>query len=262
MVLSEFLTKILSIKLSNFKMQPEIPYTPQLPIKYLAAAFHNTTNSYKIYWFWGLLDTLKTDPLGQRAIPIDQLVVKMLSLSWYTLNYYRLSLGTQDQIAQAIQVLREETALTGDANREEVEQVVLQNLSNSKIKKTINGLKRYVPYRFLTPFFERELRGKADAKKNPLIKELSAHYFSSTDRPSLYKFGRGSIILAPAWQDYLLQNLRILEGFVLWNLVSYLQTRNPNVPNLGNKLFAPPLSRNLKQGQDFWKLIHQQSPIQ
>jgi len=48
-----------------------------------------------------------------------------------------------------------------------------------------------------------------------------------------------SIEINPLWEEYLITNNKILLDFAYWNLLQYLQTRNPNVPNIGNKLIKP-----------------------
>ncbi|MCP4439027.1 MAG: HNH endonuclease [Aureispira sp.] len=239
-----------------------LPTNKEIEVKYLAAAFRNTTNSYKLYWFWAILDTLKTNPPSNGKIATNQLAIKMVSLSWYTVNYYKLSLGLQDMISSTIAKIKLASSLNEQSSKEEVEKICIDKFgSNKSLKESISALRRYVPYRFITSFFSQELKGLVDAKKEKKIKALSKESFSSSSNPCIYKFERGSIILHPKWQEYLTRNLKILEDFCLWNLVSYLQTRNPNVPNLGNKLFYTPQQRDLSRAKNFWKLVYQQSPI-
>lgn len=58
---------------------------------------------------------------------------------------------------------------------------------------------------------------------------------------------------------YLFENWQVIQGFVLWQLVDYLNKRNPNVPSIPEKLFAPK-TRDLKQGKKFWKILMQAKP--
>lgn len=58
-----------------------------------------------------------------------------------------------------------------------------------------------------------------------------------------------------------------MEDFCLWNLLNYMQSKNPNVPNIAAKLFSPideNESRGLSKQRIFWnKIIAQnQTPIQ
>jgi len=48
-----------------------------------------------------------------------------------------------------------------------------------------------------------------------------------------------SIEQHPCGQAYLHHNLAIVTGLCLWNLVTYLQRNNPNVPNIAGKLAEP-----------------------
>ena len=231
----------------------QLPYNQSLQIKHLASVFEKTTNSYKFYWFWAVLDLLKEG--DQRVeIPFQDILIKMISLSWYTVNYYKLSLGVQDMLSTSIQFIIEHTDLNEDSPKKEIEEKLKQLLieKNKGIKKSIDNLGRYVPYRFIRPFFAMELKGGKKVDKQ--IKELSTDYFMVNEKAPFYKFGKQSIILHQEWRTYLFVNLRILQDFCLWNLGTFLQSRNPNVSNIGNKLLAPDSKRYLKTAKAFWKI--------
>ena len=238
----------------------QLPYNQLLPVKHLASVFENTTNSYKFYWFWAVLDLLKEGE--QRSeIPFQDILLKMISLSWYTVNYYKLSFGVQDKLHRSIKFIIEQTDLNEDSPKLEIEARLQQLLreKNKGIKKSIDDLGKYVPYRFIRPFFALELKGVKNVNKE--IKTLSTDYFTVNEKASFYKIGKQSIILNQYWRAYLLDNLRVVQDFCFWNLGKFLQSRNPNVSNIGNKLLAPDTKRDLKMARAFWNIAIDQTEI-
>lgn len=51
-----------------------------------------------------------------------------------------------------------------------------------------------------------------------------------------------SICVRPEWCAYIRKNQEILKGWIQYNLITYLQRRNPNVPGISSKL-EPPQNR-------------------
>ena len=45
------------------------------------------------------------------------------------------------------------------------------------------------------------------------------------------------------WIKYLNQNIKVLKDFCYWNLVIFLQAKNPNVPDIPNKLIKPAIKK-------------------
>ena len=61
-----------------------------------STVFSSTTNSYKYYWWYAILQLIKEN--GTDRISFIDISFKMLSLVWYPINYYKISLGKQDQL--------------------------------------------------------------------------------------------------------------------------------------------------------------------
>jgi hypothetical protein len=57
------------------------------------------------------------------------------------------------------------------------------------------------------------------------------------------------------WALYLRQHQHILRDFCLWNLAHFVQARNPNVPQVVNKLVKPPSRAALTQQRDLWNAV-------
>jgi hypothetical protein len=55
--------------------------------------FQNTTNSYKYYWWYSILQLVKMK-VG-KTFRLDEIAIQMLVFSWYPVNYYKLSLGNK-----------------------------------------------------------------------------------------------------------------------------------------------------------------------
>jgi hypothetical protein len=237
----------------------ELPYSTKLPINHLAASFDNTTNSYKFYWFLAILEYIKET--NSRFIPLNHLLAKMVASVWYPTNYFYLSFGKQDRLSKIALNLKAENKLAIDAKHAEVVDTVLVQIpEDSTLSNEITSLCRFVPYRFLRPFFANELRSEKDYKINRLIVELAENGFSDADNLCLYRFvsdPENGIELQKDWFEYLQQHLTILLGFCLWHLLNYLQKNNPNVPNIASKLFEP-RQRDLKQARNFWRLAFDQ----
>jgi len=235
-------------------MTTELPSSPKLPVEHLAACFNNITNSYKFYWLLAILELIQN---GQGpVIPLRDLLAEMVAAVWYPTNYFRLSFGKQDRLGDLALKVGAASGLPYDATKDKVVGHVLHYLdANTDLGSGIKTLGRFVPYRFLRPFFAGELRGKPDARVDSLIATLSAAAFDG-DTPCLYRFvalPQDSIEIHPVWLAYLREHLAIVRGFCLWNLVNYLQRNNSNVANLAAKLFEPQ-QRNLTRAKTFWRL--------
>lgn len=238
-----------------------LPPFEDLPVHTLAGIFNNTTNSYKIYWFYSILQIIKSK--NKSIITFDEILAKMIASAWYPTNYFKVSLGKQDKITQAIEEIKNTSDLKDDDKPEIIYSVILEYLKNSKkVRDIISNFARYVPYRLLSPFFKNELRGEKDVKKNNLIIDIANKSFLGNSQVVLYRFSdKNTIELHPTWFKYLKHNIGIIEGFCLWNMVNFLQKRNPNIPNIGEKLFWVPEKRDLKKARKFWNIVFDSKPI-
>ncbi len=241
----------------------DLPKSKHLPIHLLSTVFRNTQNSYKFYWFLSILEHVKET--GENRIPLDELIARMVAKVWYPVNYFRIFFGKQDQLSQLVLTLKSETTLQDDDNEVKVLDKILSILKTSKnsgLGKKLRDLTRYVPYRFVRPWFATELRGLEDYKVSKLLKVFVGNernrigelcLYTIIQKPSL------SIEIPQLWLSYLQEHNKILQEFCLWNLVSYLQKNNPNVPNLSEKLFAPK-ARDLSRARIFWKIVLSEQP--
>ncbi len=240
------------------KVNMNLPQTGHLPIKHLSKVFNKTTNSYKFYWFFAILECVgeQTNSL----ISVNSILSKMISNVWYPINYFKISFGKQDRLEKIVLQVKAEICLPVDANPGKVLNAVLNlldNESNIALQNNLNSLTRFVPYRFLRSWFKEELRGLPDYQINTKIIEFAKKGFHDKKNRCLYRFQNGTpkyIEIPISWFEYLKKHNKILMDFCLWNLLSYLQKNNPTVPNIAGKLFAPQ-TRNLTRARKFWDMV-------
>jgi hypothetical protein len=223
-----------------------LPQSPSLPIHYLAACFNNTSATYKFYWFLGILDAVEQ---GQTTIEKKVLFASMISNAWYTVNYFHLSFGKQDMLQRAI----ENVKLLEDLEMDEKKSIIHLKLTESDNPVTVKNLRYFdsqVPHWFLSPWF----RGQ---------RQVSTIYDGSRTESNkcLYALYDTYIVVNPAWTTYLMENVAVLRSFCYWHLAIYLQSRNPNVPDIPNKLIRPAKRSSLiKQRKEYWDIVIENNP--
>jgi len=177
-----------------------------------------------------------------------------MALSWYTINFHKLSFGVQDKLARAIKEIIAESngEIAEDASKEEIIDYLETNYE--RYRKKINYFNDKVPYHFLSPFL-----GSQKTKVN-YVSESVVSYGSET--PSPYKIVDKSIVLHPEWSSYLRRHAQILKDFTLWNFTNkYLQPKNPNIPNITEKLIERPIRKSLATQTKLWKQLAAEQPI-
>ena len=218
----------------------QLPKSNNLPVNLLAACFNSTSATYKYYWLLSILQEVEN---GNLHIFKRNLFARMISNAWFTVNYFHVSFGMQDLIQDAIQTVNKIEKISID----EKHQIVFQTLSSTKNPATIEQLwhfNRYVPHKFLSPWFPKKIKTE--------IYNASKTFAENC----LYALHNEIIEINPEWIDYLISNARVLKDFCYWNLSLFLQAKNPNVPDIPNKLIKPATRNSLyKQRTQFWDLV-------
>lgn len=232
-----------------------LPESRQVDVTVLSRLFANTTNSYKYLLLFAILDslesryaTLESFPL---RIPVRELGVSMLVNAWFPHTYFRLSFGTQDQVAKLLDRLAPEA---GDQKfsfdtpgRERLRSHLQHRCTDADLRTVL----RYVVQRLLRGFFEAELRGRKDSEIDSALTSLAREGFD--DRRPLYRIDTDShVTLHPDWVAYLTRNLALIRGWGAWEWVCYMQSRNPHVPAVPEKLFPPQERASLGDQIGFW----------
>jgi hypothetical protein len=217
-----------------------LPFSDNLPVNKLASVFGSTSATYKYYWLLAIIELVEE---GHTVIPKKKIFSRMISNSWYTINYFHISFGKQDKFQVAVESILKVEKLTIDQKKTKLENC----LENSINRETIDQLFNFdnnVPHWFLSPWFPK--KGKSE------IYKLS----NTFENDSLYALHKDHIVLNPIWINYLKSNAKVLKDFAYWNLSLFLQTRNPNVPDIPNKLIKPAIRNGLtKQTNDYWKIV-------
>lgn len=220
---------------------------------YLGQVFNDTTNSYKLFWFLAILSLLKQNE--GRSLRLADIFTEMAVIAWHPVCLFRLSLGRQDKLQDVILEIQKKSSLSPNAAPEVIRKFVG---GSADARARLGYFKRYVPTRFLTPWFADELRGERDDTTRTRKIQTMAKESQKTPFASLYYFegndAHGSIRLNESWRLLLIENLSIVQSFAEHHLALYLQARNPNVPGVVNKLNAPTM-RQLTAARDFWRFV-------
>lgn len=217
-----------------------LPLHNDLPVNLLSACFNNTSATYKYYWFLSILQAMEEEKI---IIPKKELFARMISNAWYTVNYFHISFGKQDRLQRAIETIKNCEPLTIDDKRDKI----LNHLVNTNNKNSLDQLKYFnnqVPHWFLSPWFPQ-------FNRNDIY--LASQGFKNQ---CLYSLNEEMIEINEEWINYLIKNIKVLKDFCYWNLVIFLQAKNPNVPDIPNKLIKPALRNSLNnQRKNFWDIV-------
>ncbi len=216
--------------------------------KEIIKVFQNTTNSYKYFWWYSILQLVREK--DKSNFSIEEVAIQMIIFAWYPVNFYKLSLGKQDQLANYIRDIKINfKELNEDIKEEDLFIFLNSNKNKGIVKVIINKLTKYVPYRFIRPWFN-EIIGLEDSKVNGLILSLQ----NNPDKivPYLIRNDTNEIVLNSMWHNWIYSNIKIIESFTLFELFKYVEKNNPYVSNISLKLFKPQF-RKLTEPIKLWK---------
>lgn len=204
--------------------------------------------SYKPLWLMGILEEVKK---GNQKIDFKTIGCHMVSKVWYPILHCKLSFGYQDSLPRIVTSLSEKLTLKPD---EKVNHIfnTLMAMDEKELFKEIKVLFDMVPYRLLSPFYS--VKGN---NFNKTIKEMTAE-----DPTAFYQFVEGSktILIGNAWFEYMNSNQVIIEAWIEYSMIYYLQKKNPNVPAIPLKIKAPD-KRDLNDATKLWKYYGTYKPL-
>lgn len=207
----------------------------------LSHVYDNTTATYKFYWFISILDIIVKE--GRTKMSFWEIIAGMISESWYPIHYFKISFGNADSIYQQSFALKELLGISKEADKNFIKQSILDNIEDHYVKKMINIFSLNVPYRFLHPWIP--------TSDNKEMEQRSRNF----ENNCLYSINEKTITINPKWVEYIKANYQVLRDFTFWNLNSFLQRRNPNVPDMASKLSKPILRESLQQQRRLWNLF-------
>lgn len=111
-----------------------------------------------------------------------------------------------------------------------------------------------VPYRILSPFIKRvdkKIWNFGEKKLAEAINKQPHLMYYFVDINSLYS----SIEIQPAWIEYIKKSSAIILGWIYYEMVDYLQKRNPNVPGIPNKLYPAQERQDISKAKKYWKAV-------
>jgi HNH endonuclease len=230
----------------------DLPPSEKLDISTFSRLLDDKTNSYKFLFLLSILDILSSRFFkADSPIALKELAVEMLVNAWYPHSVFHLSFGLQDLVTNNLGRLE---LKLGKSFLEIAEgnKAILRNAIKGEAVDT--ELTRYVPFRLIRPFF-KELSGLQDHKVNGQVKLISEQVFET--RKPLYKFDQNatSIIIHPEWALYIRDNYKIIQGWILWEWLKYMQKNNPNTPAIVNKIFPPVERESLQSQTSYWKTV-------
>lgn len=233
----------------------ELPLYNGLDTTHLQRLFDNKSESYKLFWFQAIVNKVHD---GCLDITFDDLVNDMIADSWYMVSEYRLNLGPADNLEALVHYAGDITKLRSSEKSSEIIDA-LNMISDPELARRKKILVQNVPYRLQAPFLN-DIKGKSwDGKKTDLMGRINSH-------PGLIYTLEGSgnldsvIHVSPVWADYIRKNYEIITGWLRYDMISYLQRRNPSVPGIPNKL-DPPQKRDLGSVISYWKSVLTVEPM-
>lgn len=234
----------------------QLPNSDSLEVQYLSRLFANTSECYKFFWFQAIVTKVLE---GKDIISYEELIDEMIADAWYMVTEYHLNLGPKDTLEVLVHYIQGITQMKPS----EKKKIILDYLkicTDREVNKRKQTLTKNVPYRLQAPFME-SIRGKEwNVSENALIakinqKERLMYYFSELNGMHT------TIHIQPEWYAYIHKNQEIIKGWLQYNMILYLQKRNPSVPGIADKLY-PPQERKLEKVKKYWKLLLKLHPIQ
>ena len=231
-----------------------LPYSEKLNISSLSRLFDNKSESYKLFWFKAILHEVRC---GNSIISFRELIERMIVDAWYMVSEFKLNLGPSDTLEKAVLYIAEKKNFL-PTEKEEVLLFYLRSSGDRQLKEFMRILAQNVPYRLQAPLIptpDSKLWYKRAAITDYINSQDGVMYQIEYNRALDNK-----IIIDDLWMDYLQSNLGILIGWTEFNLITYLQHRNPTVPGISNKIY-PPQERKLTAATAYWKYMIQHGDV-
>ncbi len=240
-----------------------LPDSAEINKNILLQLFNNTTNSYKYLFFMAIMKLVYKGHFQQYKFPMIEIISNMLLFAYYPHRYFKLSFGLQDKICDLLDQIQFDKEHQVIGYNQQIfsarEERLIEILYSERIE--ITEIVRYVPYRLIYPFFSKLLRGKPDYCKNKYIETLAIERFNDI-RPLYYiDNNTDTIVLHPAWLEYIQENYELIWSYVKWEWLSYMQKKNPSIPNIQAKLFPETKRPNLEHQKNFWRTVSQHQKI-
>lgn len=148
-----------------------LPFSNDLPINKLSSSFSNTSATYKFYWLIAIIELVEE---GSQKIKKRKVFSRMISNSWYTVNYFHIFFGKQDLIQKAVKEIIIYEKLAIDDKKDKLISV-LENSDNILTKRSLDHFNINVPHWFLSPWFPK-INGENDTNHKKRIYSSSQNF--------------------------------------------------------------------------------------
>ena len=226
-----------------------LPYDDNLNIGLLSKVFERKriSNCYKYFWFQAILQKIAEDKV---RFSYDEILNQMIEDAWYMVTEYNLRLGpcnTTDNLEEVVKYIFANTNISSTAKPGTIVKY-LENCEDERILKYKKDLIVNVPYCMQSPFYS-SIKNPGHSKVDEInIQKHLLYYFV------MLQGINSEFEINEEWLKYLICNRNILQDWVKYNLVGYLQDRNPSVPGIMDKI-SKPEKRDLKRVSEYWKTI-------
>ena len=232
----------------------QLPYSEKLNIEILGRIFDNKSECYKLFWFQAIMSGVERE---KNEFTYEELIDEMIADAWYMVTEYHLNLGPNDTLEKAVNRVSEISGLITAEKKEKVLEY-LKNCDDRQVHEYKRSLTLNVPYRLQAPFLNfktgdwggtpRDLSDRINQQERLMYYFIAINGLDSRIR------------ISDDWMEYLSHNHEIINGWIRYNTITYLQRRNPNVPGISDKI-DPPHERNLEKVKKYWKLVTEISPV-
>lgn len=234
----------------------QLPYSEELNIEYLGRLFDNTSECYKFFWFKAIVAKVIE---GRQSISYEELVDEMIADAWYMVTEYHLNLGPKDTLENVVNLIKVKYPELKSCEKKSVILELLKYTDDRNIISKKRMLTYNVPYRLQAPFMPSMKGDEWKVSERALIVRINQekrlmYYFTALNGLST------AIEVDDDWANYIKRNQEIISGWLEYNMILYLQKRNPSVPGIADKLY-PPLERKLEKVKKYWKLIIGVEPV-
>lgn len=233
----------------------QLPSSEHLEIRYLSRIFDNKSECYKLFFMLAIVNNLDKN---KNILTYEELINDMIAEAWYMVSEYRLNLGPSDTLEALVHRVYEVSGIKSSEKKAKI-LAYLEGCDDRGILNMKKTLTYFVPYRLQAPFLSN-VKGKLwDGPK----KELAARI--NQEQRLMYYFQeingiQSRIEVQEDWCEYILKNKEIIKGWIHYNMIIYLQRRNPGVPGIANKLY-PPQDRKLEHVKKLWKAVVEINPV-
>lgn len=215
-----------------------LPFSPHINNPALASVFNYTSATYKFYWFLGIIEEVEN---GAKKIDKERIFARMIANAWYPIQYFKLSFGSQDKIAELIHEFHTTTSISVNDSKQKIYNSLVDQKDETIFKKLYH-LDKNVPHKFLSPWYKGNSNNVRSASQ-------------SDSSNVIYQLYKNHIIVNDNWYEYMRLNARTLKEYAFWNLALFVQTRNPLIPDVINKLIKPAKRNSLTyQRNNFWNI--------